>query len=1458
MKKEHATPGVLLALILFALGGLAADVCAASYPAPEYIGPTPVPPLPSSVFAAYEPPIDLGITAASSPTISAWTRATGPGETMAIAGGGTPTDYVVYGPGSTNVIQAAHWFGTYGAAILPSGLPYDEMYLMWPKSGGSIGKPITINKTEGWWLTKTAHAGETFSIFGQNLGSDCRVWVEEKSEWLDAVACNSYKADFIVPADYENGTYSLWAHNRSGGKYGFSARLELEVEPRDQWDENPANWFNVKDYGAKGDGVSEDWYGAIEAAIAAADAVDWSTVYFPPGDYRIGSKLRCGTSAGVDKVRLVGAGMDLVTIQPHSSFVNSSWRNYLLQGCQIDFQLKGMTLKPNSYGGQQVVRLDPNSHNVLLDGVRLDQSDAVMDYPKRPELPLNTETSDKILGIYNGHDIRIENSEFIQKASFAFDPGSSQIFISNCTFIGIYDANTLITLRGCQDVSIVDSTASNLDSSASEDVPDTWCQGRWLHSKGGMRNLYFSGNTTRDMCPRTGYPDSNVGEQLMFEFAYTHFQAKPTSVTSTTMTFGQTPPSIIVGLVAVIQSGTGQGQNRIVTGLSGNTVTVFPAWDVTPDSTSTIMIGDYTKNVVVYDNHFDGRPRALGRSFVGNAGIEAYGGCVDLVADENTFTEVRFPYNVQSRATTGLFEPNFFNLFKNGSVSNCYHGFAMYTERDADHVWTYPQVLGNVYRKNTIKNPVAEPLHYHGSWGGQTGERIDMQIFDQNTYTNYPGSLIEYDRIDESDVVHQVTIEASDISPPPPDGPPDPVLTGVEISGPTDMDEESSAQYTFTASWSDGTSTTATPTWSEDSSYTSISPSGLLSAGNVASDQHVTLTATYGGMTATFDVTILYVAPVVTGITISGPVNVTEETTAQYTCTASWSDGTSTTVSPTWGENSSFTTINSSGLLSAGNVPADQNFSITASFGGQTDTHNVTIIYVAPSLAGITISGPTSVDEQTTAQYLCTASWDDGTTTTVAPTWSDNSGYVSINASGLLTAGNVTSDQNVTITASFGGQTDTQSVSIKYVAPTLSRITISGPTSVDEETSAQYSCTASWSDGTTTTVSPSWSENSAYATINASGLFTASTVSTDENVIITASYGGKTDTHALAIENIPATLTGITISGPTSVDEETTAQYSCTASWSDGTTTTVSPSWSENSAYATISASGLFTAGTVSTDENVIITASYGGKTDTHALAVENIPATLTGITISGPTSVDEETTAQYSCTASWSDGTTTTVSPSWSENSVYTSISSSGLLTAGNVPADRTVTISASYDGESDTHVVNVRYVEPPIELTGISISGPTEVEENATERFSCTAHYSDGTSETVAPTWSEDTSFTSIDTAGTLTVANIDSDASVTVTANYAGFTATRTVSVWMVGTKIVYPLSGFEGSLVRARLWDENAQAFSALGEMENPDELVLENLNTNQWYWIVFEEYNESDGEWVRVQANWISM
>ncbi len=176
----------------------------------------------------------------------------------------------------------------------------------------------------------------------------------------------------------------------------------------------------------------------------------------------------------------------------------------------------------------------------------------------------------------------------------------------------------------------------------------------------------------------------------------------------------------------------------------------------------------------------------------------------------------------------------------------------------------------------------------------------------------------------------------------------------------------------------------------------------------------------------------------------------------------------------------------------------------------------------------------------------------------------------------------------------------------------LSFLSVSGPATLNEGGSATYTATATYSDGSSKAVTPAWSENSPFATISASGVLSAQSVTSNQTVTVSASYTEgsvtRTASQSVAIVDVAATLAGLAIGSPTSVPENSTATYTATASWSDGTTSdaTSGSVWSVSpGTYAAIGG-GVLTTSSVPSDQSVTVSASYtaGGVTKTASLAV--------------------------------------------------------------------------------------------------------------------------------------------------------------------------------------------------------------------------------------------------------------
>ncbi len=189
-------------------------------------------------------------------------------------------------------------------------------------------------------------------------------------------------------------------------------------------------------------------------------------------------------------------------------------------------------------------------------------------------------------------------------------------------------------------------------------------------------------------------------------------------------------------------------------------------------------------------------------------------------------------------------------------------------------------------------------------------------------------------------------------------------------------------------------------------------------------------------------------------------------------------------------------------------------------------------------------------------------------------------------------------------------------LTVTYSPATLSSIQISGPTQVDENAAAQYTCTAYFSNGSQQNVTnqASWSDNSNYATINATnGNLSTINVPSDQPCRITATFGGQQAILDLTIRNVSINLTSITMSGPGTVDENSFAQYQCTAYYSNNSTSDVTSSatWSMiSSPYATIDSAGSLTTDEVPYDQPITLLAHYGSQSTNGLITIRNTNST--------------------------------------------------------------------------------------------------------------------------------------------------------------------------------------------------------------------------------------------------------
>ena len=459
----------------------------------------------------------------------------------------------------------------------------------------------------------------------------------------------------------------------------------------------------------------------------------------------------------------------------------------------------------------------------------------------------------------------------------------------------------------------------------------------------------------------------------------------------------------------------------------------------------------------------------------------------------------------------------------------------------------------------------------------------------------------------------------------------------------------------------------------------------------------------------------------------------------------------------------------------------------------------------------LTIVGDNEVDEGDNTFFWANVEWSDGSTTnrTAESTWSENSPYAAISSIGELTASQVSSDQTVTVSASYtaGGVTvsDTHTVIINDLPTVPVSLTIVGAGEVDEGDNTFFWANVEWSDGSTTnrTAESTWSENSPYAAISHIGELTASQVSSDQTVTVSADFtaGGITvsDTHTVVIHNVPKPAT-LTISGAASVEEGESTPYTATVQWDDGTTSneTASVSWDEESPCASINSSGLLTANVVSSDCTVTISAQFSvGETtreDSHQVIVGDRPPAPLYVTATAGTYADR-------VLIEWSGVSRATHYRLFRADNSDVAEADRGEIADVTAPTTHHNDYTIPYD---ETEAYWVRACTPyacsgfssyavgfrrEAELIAVTIEVARDViDEGQTLGFVAWGEWSNGVSGTIDPTWTIDSPYATINDNGLLMALLVESDQPVTVTATHtdggATLSASHTITIREIG--------------------------------------------------------------------------
>ncbi len=227
-------------------------------------------------------------------------------------------------------------------------------------------------------------------------------------------------------------------------------------------------------------------------------------------------------------------------------------------------------------------------------------------------------------------------------------------------------------------------------------------------------------------------------------------------------------------------------------------------------------------------------------------------------------------------------------------------------------------------------------------------------------------------------------------------------------------------------------------------------------------------------------------------------------------------------------------------------------------------------------------------------------------------------------------------------------------------------------------------------------------------------------------VLVGCSGGdGPPDISLTSIELTPASAT---------LQEGTTQQFTATGRFSDGSSGPTAVTWS--STGGTTSATGVYTAGSVAGNFQVVATEQGGSISKAAAVTVTAAPPVLTSISVAPATvSLAPGATQQFVATGHYSGGGTGAVAVDWSATGG--AITTAGLYTAG--AADGSYQVTATATGGAVTGSASVTITTPPPNLVAIEITTDTLVrlKPGATFVYSAIGRLSGGTTAPVAVNW-------------------------------------------------------------------------------------------------------------------------
>lgn len=195
---------------------------------------------------------------------------------------------------------------SYVTAVLPESFE-GGIYRIWAENEYGMGNPIWLNAPRIFWMAGSdiTYEGLTMQVIGVGFMAEragftgetkVKITVGGTDYDVEITTLEPYSIKFTVPNGIKLGEYSVSVSN-NGGKLWATLDNEQKLSVVEKgndpynlgfaWEKNYVYDYkvNVKDFGAKGDGVADDTE-AIAKAMADVHSHGGGIVYFPKGTFK--------------------------------------------------------------------------------------------------------------------------------------------------------------------------------------------------------------------------------------------------------------------------------------------------------------------------------------------------------------------------------------------------------------------------------------------------------------------------------------------------------------------------------------------------------------------------------------------------------------------------------------------------------------------------------------------------------------------------------------------------------------------------------------------------------------------------------------------------------------------------------------------------------------------------------------------------------------------------------------------------------------------------------------------------------------------------------------------------------------------------------------------------------------------------------------------------------------------